>query len=108
MKISNVLFFVFLLLIACKDDKELDDDTIPDWLVEKIDELEKSSIRQYFYVVSAEYNGERVFRFANCCPMCSTVYILYTVDGTEVKNADPSKVKNEKIIWKPDDFSCVM
>jgi len=110
------LSFLFcIVLFSCKDKDEpvtvcgvKDPANDLAWLKAVIDDLEKSSVRQYFYVSRAEYNHTVVFTVGNCCPMCNTYTPVYKCDGTQMQNPDYSQIKNSVVIWKPDDFLCVL
>jgi len=76
------------------------------WLDKTIADLEKSSLKEYFYIARADYEGMCVTYVNNCCPTCNTAIIVYHCDGTRFENAEVTKLKNESIVWKPDNFAC--
>ena len=78
------------------------------WLKEEIQNLEQSSIREYFRVEKVEYNGETGFYISNCCPFCDTIPIFYKCSGDHVIVTDLSKLVLKGVIWQPADFSCLM
>lgn len=105
MRLLVLLIFLSVALIGCK--KECCDDSVDKtWLDAKIGELEKSELKEYFYIVSATYEGRCVTYVNNCCPMCATMIIVYSCDGTKLENVDLTKLINQKVAWKPDNFSC--
>ncbi|MFC4873526.1 hypothetical protein [Negadavirga shengliensis] len=81
-----------------------------DWLAERVRETEESSLAPYFYISMARYRSKTVFVFRNCCPFCATVTPVVDCSGEEIGHLgsiDPSKLKDEVIIWKDEDFACV-
>jgi hypothetical protein len=76
------------------------------WLKEKIQEIQQTSIHQYFRVEQVEYNGEIGFYINSCCPLCDIQPIFYKCSGEAVINIDISKLIRKGIIWQPLDFSC--
>ena len=102
-----LLLLVSATLFTCKNDDCCSDPEIDEaWLNATVADIEKSSIKQYFYITRATYDGQCVVYVNNCCPMCSTALILYRCDGTKLENVDYTKIKNEAIVWHPDDFVC--
>lgn len=103
-------------LLSCKEynDKNaakpqlLTGEAIPEWMKPKVDEIQNSDLRKFFYVVKANYLDEDVYLFSNCCPMCGTAFTVYRTDGTIIANADPALVKNSEVVWKPEDFVCTV
>ncbi|MFC4873506.1 hypothetical protein [Negadavirga shengliensis] len=80
-----------------------------DWLAERIREMEESTLSSYFYVSMARYRSKTVFVFKNCCPFCATVTPVVDCSGEEIGHLgsiDPSKLKDEVIIWEGEDFAC--
>lgn len=109
------IFAVFIISISCCDDDERPlacgaEDPVDEftWLRAIVEDLEQSTIKEYFYVVQAEFKGNTVFYVNNCCPFCMTVIIYRDCNGNalELANADVASLKDEKIIWKPDNFAC--
>ena len=80
------------------------------WLKEKIEDIEVSSIRQYTYVMQAEYQGKTVFYISNCCPFClSAPPAVYDCEGNELfQLTGAGQVSNERLVWKPSDFQCTI
>ncbi|KAA5542398.1 hypothetical protein [Adhaeribacter rhizoryzae] len=83
------------------------------WLKEEIQSRERtdSEIYKYFYILQAEYNQQTVFIYDNCCPMCSSVTPVYNCQGKLLfylsnKPEESKRIKNAKIIWKPNNFAC--
>jgi len=83
------------------------------WLKAEIADREQrtSDFNKYFYIQQAEYNGQTIFIYSNCCPMCNTIVPVYNCQGELLfyLNQDPEKdkeIKSEKVVWKPADFAC--
>ncbi len=103
--------FVVLMtisLVACKNDDCCNDVGVDqDWLGKTKADLAKSDLSQYFFIERGVYEGKCVVYVNNCCPMCSTIIVLYTCDGTLLTDRpDMTKLKNVETVWKPDNFSC--
>lgn len=84
-----------------------------DWMKVIIKELESSFLTEYMYISQARYGPSKVFLVQNCCPFCSTVTPVYNCEGVLLgilgsgeNGIDPSTIKNSKVIWKPENFSC--
>ena len=114
MKKLLLLLVMSVALVSCKDDNDkkltkpqsLTGESLPDWMTPRIDEINNSELREYFYIVKAEYLGEKVYLFSGCCPTCLMAFIVYREDGSTIKGAEPAFVTNSTIVWKPEDFSC--
>lgn len=109
MKASIAILLLSVTLITCKDEKDCCTRPVDQaWLNKTIADLEQSneSLRKYFYIVEATYEGECVVFVNSCCPTCLTAFIVYRCNGTELSNADTGKIKDPFVIWKPDDFAC--
>lgn len=94
----------------CGVDNPLQD--LP-WLQEMVVLMEagkgSSRIYQYFYVLQGELNGETVFIFDNCCPMCDTRVLTYNCRGEVVwEGRNRDDVQHEKVLWKPEGFECFL
>ena len=96
-------------LHACSDDppEELD------WLQREIQSLEQVALTEYFYVQQAELFEQTIFIFGNCCPFCNTTVPVYNCQGEVIChlgdcNGLEDQIKNRKLLWKPDDFSCTI
>jgi hypothetical protein len=83
------------------------------WLKAEVQRREKSGseIEKYFYIQQAEYNGQTIFMYNNCCPMCGTVVPAYNCQGELLfylgqKPEEDKKIRNTKILWKPNNFTC--
>jgi hypothetical protein len=98
---------VLIVLAGCKGEENIKDQGIDQaWLDKEIDEINKSDLKQYFYIVKAKYNGQCIVYVSNCCPMCLSTIVPFTCDGTRVENVDLMKIDSHEIIWKPDNYSC--
>ena len=84
------------------------------WLSDRIEEINQSAGSEHFYVQSAQYLTQDVFIIENCCPDCLTLPPpVYNCEGTLLgrvgtgkDDINPSLLKNETIVWKPDNFTC--
>ncbi len=106
----RILFSVFLIagtLAYCKKDDCCDRYGIDKvWLDATIADIEKSSGKEYYYIVRAEYDGMCVAFVSSCCPNCLMATILYTCAGTKLENPDVTKLKNTVVVWTPDNSAC--
>lgn len=85
------------------------------WLKAEIENREQSTsdINKYFYIQQAEYNGQAIFIYNNCCPMCNTIIPAYNCQGELLfylnqDTEESKKIENTKIIWQPEDFACTV
>lgn len=95
-------------MFSCKQTEDCCDDADinKEWMKARIDEINNSELKQYFYIVKAEYEGECITYVNNCCPMCSTMIVPYRCDGTKMEGVDLTRITNHTTAWKPDNFSC--
>ena len=103
--------FVILLIVglaACRNEDCCNDAGIDqEWLSQTIANLEKSDLKQYFFIERGVYEGKCVVYVNNCCPMCNTIIILYTCNGTQLTDRpDMTKLQDVELVWKPGNFSC--
>jgi hypothetical protein len=106
---SIAILLLSVTLFTCKDEKDCCLPPVDQaWLNKTIADLEQSdeSLTKFFYIVQGTYEGECVVFVNNCCPNCLTALTIYRCDGTELSNADPGKIKDPVVIWKPDNFAC--
>lgn len=100
---------LLLLVMACEKDEPLNLEDL-EWLEEKINELQQSSISQYFYIQEARYKNKRVFVMGNCCPFCNTITPVYSEEGELLGYIGDTIIANElsdvKLFWEPDDAAC--
>lgn len=76
------------------------------WIKESIKESQSSSLSQYSYLIQGSYEGETVFSWGSCCPFCNFVVMVQDCQGNLIEGVSLSEVKNQKIIWKPENFAC--
>lgn len=97
------------------------------WLQAEINDLSvpvNASLKPFFYVTMAKYNGNTVFMVKNCCPLCNTTppiikncngkvvgYLSekegsFNYFGVTIHSVNPNKLQCNQIIWKPDNFAC--
>lgn len=116
-----ILISIFILSFSCKNDDDDDDlsnscsvsNPIEElgWLKERIEQLSDSNTDGYFYVSQNTLNGETVFIFPDCCPVCDTVTLVYDCQGNNIgsvgdENISISILDDDIIIWKPNNFAC--
>lgn len=84
-----------------------------DWLNVIIEDLESSSLTVYMYISQAKIETKTVFLVQNCCPFCNTVTPVYDCEGVLLgnlgsgeKGINQADLKNSKVIWKAENFSC--
>lgn len=84
------------------------------WLKAEIQRREQSGseVEKYFYIQQAEYNGQTIFIYNNCCPMCNTIVPAYNCQGELLfylseKPEEAKKIKNSKMLWKPKNYAGV-
>jgi hypothetical protein len=102
----KLVLFVLIVLAGCKSEENINHEINQAWLDQQIDQINKSDIKEYFYIVRAEYEGQCIVYVSNCCPMCSTTIVAYRCDGVKLENIDLTKIENHEIVWKPDNYSC--
>lgn len=95
---------------ACQIENPLQE---MDWLKVIIENLEGSSLTEYMYISQATRGSSTVFLVQNCCPFCNTVTPVYNCEGVLLgilgsgeNGIDPTTIKNSKVIWKSENFSC--
>lgn len=120
---KKIVLLLCLFSLLCCDDDTMDvpiiaacgvDNPIENlsWLRSLADEINQneSDVAPFFFIEIGEFEGETIFISNNCCPICGTVIPVYNCEGEflsflndEIKIAD---IKNSRIIFKRDDFSC--
>jgi hypothetical protein len=85
------------------------------WLKAEIQRREQSGseVEKYFYIQQAEYKGQTVFIYNNCCPMCMTIVPVYNCQGEQLfylgqVTGETEQLKNIKLLWKPANFACTL
>lgn len=82
------------------------------WLHAKIEEMmQHSSMIKYFYIIELKQQGQTVFIFANCCPFCNSVFLVYDCEGNSIGSLgddrfDADLASRGKVIWKAENSSC--
>ena len=98
---------IITALASCKKDDCCDRYGIDKgWLDATIADIEKSSNKEYMYIVRAEYEGMCVVSVGSCCPNCLMAVNLYKCDGTKIENPDVTKIQKSVIVWQPDNSAC--
>jgi len=110
-----ILGIILTLAFSCKDqgpdlicNVNNPTEDLP-WLKSEIERRKQSQndISKYFYIEQGEYNGQTVFIYNNCCPMCNTILSVYDCNGKKLFDLDSTiEIKNIKKIWVPEDFPC--
>jgi hypothetical protein len=82
------------------------------WLATQVEEMAQSNFSEYAYVVQARHKAETIFIFANCCPICSSVYQVYNCNGEIIgsigdKQFTMEMLQSGTVIWKGHNSSCV-
>ena len=123
MKNYFLIVIIFsLLVLSCKEeDVVVCYETNPleelEWLKTEIENLNQadSATAKYFYVSQAEYKDSTIFIIANCCPFCYTIMYAYNCSGEIVgtlgygeDDIDFSILENANVIWRHDDFGCLV
>ena len=100
-------------LSACSVDNPTEDLA---WLREEIQNREQQpgeDLTQYLYIAQAEYEGETVFIYGNCCPNCNTIVPVFDCAGERIgllgygeEDIDFAIMEEAVAIWKPTDYSC--
>ncbi len=85
------------------------------WLKNIIEEREVNPTEDmlYCYISQAKLKTKTVFIFGDCNPFVDKVTFIIDCEGKTIKNKDGNNItvgevslKNERMIWKPDDFGC--
>lgn len=122
MKKIFILIFILTLSQSCSND----DEDVPvisacdvnnpiedlPWLKAQVNQIieNNSDVSKYFYMEITEYEGGTIFIANNCCPICGTIVPVYNCEGAslgllnDVIKSD--EIKNSKIIFKRNDFTC--
>lgn len=113
-----ILFFCFINSCSKYDIPKCDfDDATQDllWLKDIIDEREVNPTEgmRYCYISQAKLKRRTVFILNDCNPAIDKAALILDCEGEPVKNedgdtigADEDSLKDERIIWKLDDFGC--
>ena len=88
------------------------------WLRDEIQEREQqvqNEYTQYQYIAQAEYEGETVFVYGNCCPNCLTVTLVFNCAGEQIGllgyregDIDYSIREQAVVVWKSAGYSCTL
>ena len=112
MKTRLLIPFCSLLLLsmmACEKEEPLNLEDL-EWLEVEINDLQQSSLSEFFYVEEAQYENKRVFVIGNCCPFCNTITPVYSEEGELLGYLGDTITANElsdvKLFWEPDDAAC--
>ena len=69
--------------------------------------MKEGYISEYNYIGQATYEGETVFYFASCCPLCNWALKSYNCSGEKIEESHTLEdLKNKKVIWKAEDSKC--
>lgn len=117
-----ILLICFCLTVCCNSD-DTDSPIIPacgtnnpiedlPWLKTLANQLQEdqNDLAEFFFIEIAEFNGETIFLYANCCAVCNTVVPIYNCEGESIGflngEITSEQIQNRQIIFKRDDFSC--
>ncbi|EPR66296.1 hypothetical protein ADICYQ_4699 [Cyclobacterium qasimii M12-11B] len=68
---------------------------------------ESGEMSEYNYIGQGTYNGETVFYFASCCPLCNWALIIQDCSGDRIEgNYTLEDLEDKKVIWKSADSEC--
>ncbi|NER17528.1 hypothetical protein [Spongiivirga citrea] len=123
MKAIIGVFIMTTLLFSCNSD----DDTTAlfncgsnttledlDWLSQEIERREQSDSpdMQYCFITQALLNNASVFLYHDCNPTITKVVQVLNCGGEPIGflglEIDQGAIKNERVIWKPEDFACAV
>lgn len=83
------------------------------WLANELEDLKKSSFIKYYFISTAEYKGETVFIFGNCCPSCNSVIPVRNCEGdllgilgNRPEDVDYQQLKENRFIWQGEEGQC--
>jgi hypothetical protein len=62
-------------------------------------------------VYKKKHQSQTVFIFANCCPMCNSIYLVFNCAGERIGYVGDDKfdfkiLESGRVIWKAADSSC--
>jgi hypothetical protein len=108
MKGRLLILLLLLTSFSCAyNDFGICGDADLQWLEDQKAELQNSETsRKYFYIEMAYYEGQPVFYVNSCCPLCLTVITYRDCSGNEIAGVDPSKLKDRRRIWLPEENEC--
>lgn len=123
MKILRTVFYLsaFSTVIACEKPVSPDqcigteETATSDWFQTLIAEHGGTNdyLRSTAYITTAEYKNKRILITKNCCANCFWVVSVYSCTGERLgllssvgDNIHPDDIKNEEIIWKPENSIC--
>lgn len=116
----NVLIIAILLFSCDSNDNQLNffcsvDNPIEDldWLKNEIDEREQNITddSKYLYISQSSHDGESVIIYADCCPTCNSVYVVFNCVGENIGfigdgNFTSETLSSGEVIWKTDKNLC--
>ncbi|HEY9116685.1 MAG TPA: hypothetical protein VIN11_02600 [Roseivirga sp.] len=77
------------------------------WLQEAIEERQDDI---YAWIKRADYQGNDVLVFGNCCPNCGSIFSVYSCDGQLLgylgNEIELEEVTNYQLFWKPSNSAC--
>jgi len=84
------------------------------WLRTEIEEREANPTEdtQYCYVTQGEFEGETVFAYWDCNPTINKISPVHNCEGQVLNTTENpitiNDIENQRVIWRPDDFSCTI
>lgn len=125
MKIYLKILTAGLLLFSCSSDNDFQIDEIKTlcsvedpstdliWLTEEVNRRESNitEFSKYEYISQTINNGEIIIIYANCCPTCNSVALVFNCKGENIgsvgdENIPLEVLNNDQIIWKPNNSEC--
>ncbi|MFS4466460.1 hypothetical protein [Maribacter sp. 2210JD10-5] len=84
------------------------------WLKDIIEEREANPTddMMYCYIVQGKLNKRPVFVLGDCNPLVNKVIFVLDCEGNAIEEdgrkigANEVDIKNQKIIWQPENFAC--
>lgn len=100
-------------IIVCGMENICGEDEDLTWLKDEV-ENQGEMYNKYFYVSKAHYQGQVVFVFENCCPMCGTIIQVKNCSGELVGTVGPSEDQIDRedlsdfiVFWMSPENECV-
>ncbi len=113
---------VSFLIYSCNSDNDIgfkslctfgDPTTDLAWLKAEIEEREQNSTEfsKYLYISQAVHDGEAIIIFADCCPVCNSVFVVYNCKGENIGfigdgNFTSETLSSGNVVWKTSDNAC--
>lgn len=119
MKRPSILFLIFISVFGSCADHDVNENScsvanpVTDlaWLAAEVEVMAQSGMAHYLYVIQARNGSQTVFIFANCCPVCSSVFVVYNCAGERIGSLgdgefDFENMQRTEVIWHAPNSSC--